>query len=96
MLEPLTGIRVVEMAIAVQGPAAGVYLSDMGAEVIKIEQPGGDASRFHRGIHNSLPLGSPGPQFIAANRGKRSVTLDVKSERDGRSSYACSTAPMYS
>ncbi len=81
MPEPLSGIRVVEMAIAVQGPAAGVYLSDMGADVIKIEPPGGDASRFHRGIHNPLPLGSPGPQFIAANRGKRSVTLDVKSEK---------------
>jgi crotonobetainyl-CoA:carnitine CoA-transferase CaiB-like acyl-CoA transferase len=53
----------------------------MGADVIKIEPPGGDASRFHRGIHNPLPLGSPGPQFIAANRGKRSVTLDVKSEK---------------
>ena len=81
MPEPLSGIRVVEMAIAVQGPAAAVYLSDMGADVIKIERPGGDASRFHRGVHNPLPVGTPGPQFVAANRGKRSVTLDVKSEK---------------
>jgi crotonobetainyl-CoA:carnitine CoA-transferase CaiB-like acyl-CoA transferase len=69
------------MAIAVQGPAAAVYLSDMGAEVIKVEPPGGDASRFHRGVHNPLPLGTPGPQFMAANRGKRSVVLDVKSQK---------------
>jgi len=60
MPEPLSGFLVVEMALAVQGPAAAVYLSDMVAEVIKIEPPDGNASRFHRGIHNPFPIGTPG------------------------------------
>ena len=40
-MEPLTGIKVLELAIAVQGPAAGLYLRDMGADVIKVEPPVG-------------------------------------------------------
>ena len=80
MPEPLTGVRVVEMAMAIQGPAAALYLSDMGADVVKIEAPAGDASRFVRGVHNREPMVAFGPQFAAANRGKRSVALDVKWE----------------
>ena len=79
-LEPLSGIRVVEMGTAIMGPAAGIYLSDMGAEVIKIEPPIGDASRFHRGVNNDAPPQTPGSMFIAGNRGKRSVSLDVKTD----------------
>ena len=78
--QPLTGFRVVEMGTAIQGPAAGVYLSDMGAEVIKIEPPLGDASRFHRGVDNHTPPETPGAMFIAGNRGKRSVCLDIHTE----------------
>jgi len=78
--ESLTGVRVVEMAMAIQGPAAALYLSDMGADVIKVEAPAGDASRFLRGVHNREPMPAWGPQFAAANRGKRSVALDVKWE----------------
>ena len=55
MTEPLEGIRVLEMATALQGPAATLYLSDMGAEVIKVAPPEGDPSRFHRGVGNELP-----------------------------------------
>ena len=77
MQEPLDGIRIVEMTIAVQGPSAGVYLRDMGAEVIKIEPPMGDASRYSRARQNETPDGTVGPQYIAANRGKRSICLDM-------------------
>ncbi|MDE0759869.1 MAG: CoA transferase, partial [Pseudomonadales bacterium] len=49
MPEPLDGITVIEMTIAVQGPAAGLYLRDMGAQVIKVEPPLGDGSRYTRG-----------------------------------------------
>ena len=52
MPEPLEGIRVVEMTVAVQGPSAGLYLRDMGAEVIKIDPPLGDASRYVRAQQN--------------------------------------------
>ena len=49
-MEPLSGIVVVEMSLAVQGPAAALYLCDMGAQVIKVEPPLGDPSRYGRGI----------------------------------------------
>lgn len=80
MPQPLTGYTIIEMGTAIQGPAAGVYLSDMGADVIKIEPPIGDASRFHRGVNNDTPPETPGAMFIAGNRGKRSVCLDVNSD----------------
>lgn len=80
MSEPLAGYTVVEMGTAIQGPAAGVYLSDMGADVIKIEPPIGDSSRFHRGLNNHTPPETPGSMFVAGNRGKRSVCLDVKTK----------------
>ena len=77
MSEPLSGIKVIELTIAVQGPAAGLYLADMGAEVIKVEPPLGDASRYGRGRQNELPVSDMGPQYVAVNRGKRSVCMDV-------------------
>ena len=51
---PLAGILVVEFTTAVQGPAAGQYLRDMGAEVIKIEGPSGDGNRHGRGTQYEL------------------------------------------
>jgi crotonobetainyl-CoA:carnitine CoA-transferase CaiB-like acyl-CoA transferase len=88
MTEPLTGIRVIEMTIAVQGPAAGVYLGDMGAEVIKVEPPLGDPSRYGRGVGNETPAGTLGPQFVACNRGKRSVCVDLTTELGQRALHA--------
>jgi len=80
MNEPLSGIRVIDMTLAVQGPAAGLYLRDMGAEVIKVEPPLGDPSRYGRGHGNESPEGTLGPQFVAVNRGKRSVCVDLSTE----------------
>ena len=80
MIEPLTGIHVLEMATAIQGPGAAVYLCDMGAEVIKVEPPVGDGSRYHRGADNTLPPEAMGAQFISMNRGKRSVCVDFHTE----------------
>lgn len=88
MTEPLTGIRVVEMTIAVQGPAAGVFLRDMGAEVIKVEPPLGDPSRYGRGVGNETPAGTLGSQFVACNRGKRSVCVDLTTELGMRALHA--------
>lgn len=79
-MQPLAGYRVVEMGTAIQGPAAGVFLSDMGADVIKVEPPIGDAARYHRGVHNNTPPETPSSMFIAGNRGKRSVCVDVHTE----------------
>ncbi|MGF1462862.1 MAG: CaiB/BaiF CoA transferase family protein [Maricaulaceae bacterium] len=66
---PLTGLRIVSMAEQYPGPYAGMILSDLGAEVVRIERPqGGDPSRFAPGF------------FEALNRGQKSVALDVKTE----------------
>ena len=80
MPEPLEGMIVIEMTIAVQGPAAGLYLRDMGAEVIKVEPPMGDASRYTRGRQNDTPAGTMAPQYVAVNRGKRSICVDQKTD----------------
>ncbi len=72
---PLNGIRVLDATILVQGPQAAAMLSDMGADVIKIELPGfGDHCRW-------LPLSPEDPRspwFIGCNRGKRGLTLDLR------------------
>ena len=80
MPEPLDGMTVIEMTIAVQGPAAALYLRDMGAQVIKVEPPMGDASRYGRGRQNETPDGTIGPQYVAVNRGKRSICIDLKTD----------------
>ena len=73
MTEPLSGMRVIEMATALQGPAAGGYLAEMGADVIRVETPGGDGSRYGRGVNNTNPPGTAGTQFASTSRGQ---TLD--------------------
>ncbi|XOV84976.1 MAG: CaiB/BaiF CoA transferase family protein [bacterium] len=88
MPEPLEGMTVVEMTIAVQGPAAALYLRDMGAQVIKVEPPVGDGSRYGRGRFNNTPDGTMGPQFVAANRGKRSVCIDLTTDLGMRALHA--------
>ena len=88
MPEPLDGIIVIEMTIAVQGPAAGLYLRDMGAQVIKIEPPMGDGSRYTRGRQNTTPDETLAPQYVAVNRGKRSVCIDLKTEEGARAIQA--------
>ena len=77
MPEPLSGITVLELTTALQGPSAGLYLRDQGADVIKVEPPVGDAQRHHRGINNTSPEGSLAPGFVAVNRGKQSVCVDL-------------------
>jgi formyl-CoA transferase/CoA:oxalate CoA-transferase len=71
---PLAGYRVLELAHLIAGPACGMYLADMGADVVKIEQPsGGDASRTAYGSQ----LGGESAVFVTVNRNKRSVALDL-------------------
>ncbi len=71
---PLSRYRVLELAHLIAGPVCGMYLADLGADVIKIEQPsGGDASRA---VYESLP-GGESPVFVTVNRNKRSVALDL-------------------
>ena len=75
MTPPLVGVRVVDISTSYAGPTATMYLADMGAEVVKVERPGGDDARAW------------GPPFVdgesawfhSANRGKRSIAVDLRS-----------------
>jgi crotonobetainyl-CoA:carnitine CoA-transferase CaiB-like acyl-CoA transferase len=72
----LAGVRVVEMGLWVAGPAAGGILADWGAEVIKVEMPGGDPMRsLFAALSGSKE--SRCPPFELYNRGKKSLTLDI-------------------
>ncbi|MCL4746661.1 MAG: CoA transferase [Burkholderiaceae bacterium] len=66
---PLTGLRVVEFSHMVMGPTCGMILADLGAEVIKVEPPGGDKTRKLPGLGIGF--------FRSVNRNKKSVVLDV-------------------
>ena len=96
MSGPLEGTRVVELAIAIQGPAAGLYFANMGADVIKVEPPYGDASRYHRGANNSMPEDALGTQFTAMNKGKRSMSVDLASSTSDEERMICTTSSMLS
>src|SRR6476659_2176868 len=76
---PLTGMTVVDMTIAIQGPHAGAYLADMGADVVKVERPGGELNRYVRGPGFAPPSDVMGTQYVAMNRGKRGIAVDVHS-----------------
>ncbi len=84
MTGPLNGVKVVELGIWVAGPAAASILGDWGADVIKVEPPGGDPLRAASAAVLP-PDAKTNPHFNADNRGKRSVVLDLRTE-DGRNS----------
>lgn len=77
---PLKDVRVLDLTAMVMGPYCTQVLADMGADVIKIEPPDGDNTRFI----SIGPEKGMGGVFVNVNRGKRSVMLDLRSE-DGQS-----------
>ncbi|MDN4517793.1 CoA transferase [Mycolicibacterium austroafricanum] len=87
MAGPLEGLRVVELGVWVAGPAAGGILADWGADVVKIEPPGGDPARTFGRMLGIQPQDRHhvSPPFQMDNRGKRSVVLDLATA-DGQSS----------
>ena len=73
MTGPLQGVRVIELAHVMAGPVAGLMLADMGADVIKVEKPGGDDTRG-----SGPEIEGEAAAFLMMNRNKRGVLLDLK------------------
>ena len=71
--QSLDGLRVLDVTQVMAGPFCGMMLADLGADVIKIEPPGGDSTRQMLGA-----TGSESAAFNSVNRGKRSVVLNLK------------------
>ncbi len=68
----LEGIRVIDLTTVVSGPVCTAILADQGADVVKVEPPGGEIAR------RTVGDGEFTAMFVAANRGKRSIALDLK------------------
>ncbi|MCC8936739.1 CoA transferase [Bradyrhizobium sp. Arg68] len=75
---PLNGVRVLDLTGVVSGPFATMFLADQGADVVKIEPIGGDITRRSRATIDRA--GEFSALFISSNRGKRSLSVDVKSD----------------
>jgi crotonobetainyl-CoA:carnitine CoA-transferase CaiB-like acyl-CoA transferase len=73
MSGPLSGIKIIDLSGVISGPVATVLLADQGADVIKVEAPQGDIVRRMGLGKNNLS-----PTFVSANRGKRSICIDLK------------------
>lgn len=77
---PLSGVRIIDLSQFILGPYATQTLGDLGAEVIKVEEPSGDRQRNSGKAPKSREMGSG---YVAFNRNKRSISLDLKTE-EGR------------
>jgi len=78
MPQPLSGLRVLELGTFVSAPYCGKLFAGYGAEVIKVEPPGGDISRVHGPFKGGVPNPETSALFLYLNTGKKSVELDLR------------------
>src|ERR1700734_407680 len=92
MSSPLSGVRVIDLTTTFMGPYLTMLMARMGADVIKVEAPGGDVVRhIGGGRHPGM-----GPIFLAINHGKRSIGLDLAAEPARRVLYRlCEGADVF-
>jgi crotonobetainyl-CoA:carnitine CoA-transferase CaiB-like acyl-CoA transferase len=79
---PLKGIRIIDLTQALAGPFGTMLLADLGADVIKVETPQGDFSRFSEPFPENDTQRAFGGYFASINRNKRGLVLDLKTEAD--------------
>jgi crotonobetainyl-CoA:carnitine CoA-transferase CaiB-like acyl-CoA transferase len=80
MAGPLDGVRVIDLTAMLAGPYATMLLADLGAEVVKVEPPRGDATRAVGPFRDADGSEGLSGYFQSVNRGKRSVVLDLKTD----------------
>lgn len=76
-MQPLSGVFVLDFTTLLPGPLASLMLAEAGAEVLKIEQPGGENARRFQPM-----IGEDSAAFLMLSRGKKSLTLDLKDKAD--------------
>ena len=85
-MKPLDGLRVLDLTTIVSGPYAAVLLADMGADVIKIEPPSGDAARVFESTEPLYTLDGMSPHLLTLSRNKRGMVINLR-EPDGLDAF---------
>jgi CoA:oxalate CoA-transferase len=80
-LGALDGLRVLELSEFISGPYCAKMLADLGAEVVKIEKPAGDAARYHGPFPGDIPHPEKSGLFLFLNTNKLGITLNIESEQ---------------
>ncbi|MFT4939827.1 MAG: CoA:oxalate CoA-transferase [Paraglaciecola sp.] len=81
MNKPLTGIRILDLTHMLSGPYCGMIMADLGAETIKVEPLQGEGTRKLLATDPENSLSGMGAYYLTLNRNKRSICIDLKSER---------------
>ena len=96
MSGPLAGLRVVDLTVMLSGPYCTMLLADLGADVVKVEPPDGDLTRYAGPFRDDDEQRAYSGYFHSINCNKRSVVLDLRPTAGGRCSSGSPRAPTCS